>query len=121
MKKKSMKYLESLEKVENWLEKTAIRKYCRQVCDYWEKQSQCCICGKLMSMCKRPPLSCSVFICDNLKEYFGVNKEEYKKHFINLVRIIQGRKHHPEEIRNNINTNIPFEIISFITNISRSK
>jgi len=117
-----MKYLKALERIENWLEKTGIRDYCKQDC----KNHRCCYGFYCDGFCERPPLSCSIFLCDDLKRLLGLDLhqgEEFRRNCQKIWRLIKGRCHIPEEIKQNLDLIIPDRLVYSIimNNVSLQK
>jgi len=110
-----MDYIDALEQIEQWLIKTGVRKYCRTKC-----KGLCCKQYCKEKGCLRPPLSCAVYLCDDVKKHMmDVHlAEKYQNNYFEILKLFTGKKiktHTPEEIFTKIN--IPKKLITFITEL----
>ena len=110
-----MKYNESLEKIEAWLQETGIRQFCRTEC-----RGVCCLNYCKSNRCQRPPLSCATFICSNLrKSLFGFhNGEKYDRNHLRIADLIISAGYEPSKpMPSDADFDIPDELINFILSI----
>jgi len=110
-----MKYLDALDKVEQWLEKTGVRNYCRTTC-----KGNCCINYCKNIRCVRPPLSCAVFLCTDVKKHMMDLhiSEEYQKNYTEILKsLIDTKIHTPNPMEIFLDTDIPDELITNITKL----
>ena len=70
-----MEYAKALETVEQWLDMKHIRQFCRNACKGMCCNAQC----DDKHQCKRPPLLCAMYLCDDIRNIiFGFhNGEKY--------------------------------------------
>jgi hypothetical protein len=102
----------ALQKIEKWLEERGIREHCRTVC-----KGKCClgICGE--KRCKRPPLPCAIYLCDELLDtLFGFhNKRNYRANYLAVTSIVFGNDEWDMcdmgKIADNLKVNIPDNLI----------
>jgi len=97
-----MNYLDALDAIECWLEKTGVREYCRTTC-----KGQCCknYCKEMR--CLRPPLTCAVYLCPDVKEHMMDLhlSEEYKKNYTEILKLFLFYRNQYSRPRRNICNN----------------
>ncbi len=102
-----MKYMDALKRVERWLKETGVRRYCRDVCG-----GECCKALDCSERCRRPPLTYSLFLCEQLLTKFNIVKiAEWKNIFLEVCECINPPHFNPEEFETNVGMDIPDESI----------
>lgn len=112
-----MRYKQALETIEEWLEDKKIRIFCRSACG-----GRCCIPHEphCIKRCERPPLLCSMYLCDEIRKIiFGFhNGEKYQDIYHKINRIIADAGYDPMKLMDpEINLNIPDKLINALIHI----